>query len=175
MKKQARNFLLLTTLTAISIYGINKTISVTSNMKNLLKTDHGKFFNWRYGNIFYTKQGKGTPLLLIHDLNPSSSSYEWEKIRKHLSKKYTVYALDLLGCGRSDKPNMTYSNFLYVQLITDFIKTIIGSKTDIVATGESSSFTLMACNMNPDHFNKIIIINPTDLSDVRLPIKGKML
>ena len=152
MKKQARNFLLLTTLTAISIYGINKTISVTSNMKNLLKTDHGKFFNWRYGNIFY--------------LNPSSSSYEWEKIRKHLSKKYTVYALDLLGCGRSDKPNMTYSNFLYVQLITDFIKTIIGSKTDIVATGESSSFTLMACNMNPDHFNKIIIINPTDLSDL---------
>ena len=174
MKKQARNFLLLTTLTAISIYGINKTISVTSNMKNLLKTDHGKFFNWRYGNIFYTKQGKGTPLLLIHDLNPSSSSYEWEKIRKHLSKKYTVYALDLLGCGRSDKPNMTYSNFLYVQLITDFIKTIIGSKTDIVATGESSSFTLMAFNMNPDHFNKIIIINPTDLSDLcKTPNKRK--
>ena len=147
MKKQVRNFLLLTTLTTISIYGINKAISVSSSMKNLLKTERGKFFNWRYGNIYYTKQGKGTPLLLIHDLNPASSSYEWEKIAKHLAKHHTVYKLDLLGCGRSEKPNMTYSNYLYVQLITDFIKNIIGAKADIISTGESSSFTLLACNM----------------------------
>ena len=112
MKKHVRNFLLLTTLTTISIYGINKAISVSSSMKNLLKTEKGKFFHWRYGNIYYTKHGKGTPLLLIHDLNPASSSYEWEKIAKHLAKHHTVYTLDLIGCGRSEKPNMTYSNLL---------------------------------------------------------------
>ena len=72
MKKHVRNLLLLTTLTGISIYGINKTISISSSMKNLLRTDRGNFFNWRYGNIFYTKQGKGSPILLIHDLNPES-------------------------------------------------------------------------------------------------------
>ena len=55
MKKQVRNLLLLTTLTGISIYGINKTISISSTMKNLLKTDKGKFFNWRYGNILDRK------------------------------------------------------------------------------------------------------------------------
>lgn len=174
MKKQVRNFLLLTTLTTISIYGINKAISVSSSMKNLLKTERGKFFNWRYGNIYYTKQGKGTPLLLIHDLNPASSSYEWEKIVKHLAKHHTVYTLDLLGCGRSEKPNMTYSNYLYVQLITDFIKNIIGAKADIISTGESSSFTLMACNMEPNHFGKIIVINPSDLANLnRTPNKRK--
>lgn len=174
MKKHVRNLLLLTTLTGISIYGINKTISISSSMKNLLRTDRGNFFNWRYGNIFYTKQGKGSPILLIHDLNPASSSFEWEKVSKHLAKHYTVYTLDLLGCGRSDKPNMTYSNFLYVQLITDFIKNIIGSKTNIIVTGESSSFTLMACNMDSEYFDKIMIINPSDLSDLcRTPNKRK--
>lgn len=174
MKKQVRNFLLLTTLTTICIYGINKAISISSNIKNILKTDRGTFFNWRYGNIFYTKQGKGTPLLLVHDLNPASSSYEWDKIVKHLAKKHTVYTLDLLGCGRSDKPNMTYSNFLYVQLITDFIKNIIGSKADIVTTGDSSSFTLMACNMDPNYFKKIIIINPSNLTELsKMPNKKK--
>ena len=174
MKKHVRNFLLLTTLTTISIYGINKAISVSSSMKNLLKTERGKFFNWRYGNIYYTKQGKGTPLLLIHDLNPASSSYEWEKIAKHLAKHHTVYTLDLLGCGRSEKPNMTYSNYLYVQLITDFIKNIIGAKADIISTGESSSFTLMACNMEPNHFGKIIVINPSNLADLsKTPNKRK--
>lgn len=174
MKKHVRNFLLLTTLTTISIYGINKAISISSALKNLLKTDKGKFFNWRYGNIFYTKQGKGSPLLLIHDLNPASSSYEWDRIAKHLAKHHTVYALDLLGCGRSDKPNMTYSNFLFVQLITDFIKNVIGAKPDVITTGDSSSFTLMACNMEPEHFNKIIVINPTSLTELcKTPNKRK--
>ena len=174
IKKYARNFLLLTTLTSISIYGINKAISISSNMKNLLKTDKGKFFNWRYGNIFYTKQGKGSPLLLIHDINPASSSFEWNKLINRLSKNYTVYTIDLLGCGRSDKPNITYSNYLFVQLITDFIKYIIGSKPDIIASGDSSSFSLMACNMEPEYFNKIIIINPTDLTEFcKTPNKRK--
>lgn len=173
-KKHIRNFLILTTLTSINIYGINKVISFSSSLKNFLKSDKGKFYNWRYGNIYYTKNGKGTPLLLIHDLNPASSDYEWHKIVKQLSKHHTVYTLDLLGCGRSDKPNITYTNFLYVQLITDFVKNIIGTETNVITTGESSSFTLMACNMNPECFNKIIAINPTDLSDLcKMPDKQK--
>lgn len=96
------------------------------------------------------------------------------KIAKHLAKHHTVYTLDLIGCGRSEKPNMTYSNYLYVQLITDFIKNIIGTKSDIVVTGESSSFTLMACNMEPNHFGKIIVINPSNLADLsKTPNKRK--
>ncbi len=174
MKKHVRNLLILSTLTGISIYGVNKAVSISSSMKNLLKTDRGNFFNWRYGNIYYTKQGKGSPVLLIHDLSPASSAFEWDKIVKHLAKHHTVYTLDLLGCGRSDKPNMTYSNFLYVQLITDFIKNVIGSKTNIIATGESSSFTLMACNMDSEFFNKIIVINPSDLAALcKTPNKRK--
>ena len=63
--------------------------------------------------------------LLIHDLTPSSSAYEWSKMIDELAESHTVYALDLLGCGRSDKPSITYANYLYVQLITDFAKQVI--------------------------------------------------
>lgn len=174
MKKYIRNFLLMTTMTTTAVYIFNRMINTTSDKKNILKTDRGKFYNWRYGNIYYTKQGKGKPVLLIHDLNPAASSFEWNRIVKHLAKKHTVYTIDLLGCGRSDKPNMTYSNFLYVQLVTDFIKNIVGEKADVVSTGESSSFSLMACNMNPECFNKIIIINPSDLATLnKTPNKRK--
>lgn len=173
-KNHIRNIVIFTSLTAMSMHGINKLINITSSKNNLLKKDNGRFFNWRYGNIYYTKQGKGSPLLLIHDLNPSSSDYEWHKTIKHLVKHHTVYTLDLLGCGRSDKPNITYTNFLYVQLITDFIKNVIGTTTDVITTGESSSFTLMACNMESDCFDKIIVINPSDLSELsKTPNKQK--
>jgi len=51
-----------------------------------------------------------------------------------------------------------------VQLITDFIKNVIGHKTDIAATGLSGSFVVMACNANPDLFDRIMLINPESLS-----------
>ena len=173
-KKHVRNFIVLTTLTTASIYAINKFISISSTLKNLLKTDHGHFYDWKYGKIFYSKSGKGSPIILVHDLNPASSSAEWEKVYKSLSKKHTVYTIDLIGCGRSSKPNLTYTNYLYVQLLTDFITNIIGLKTTAIATGASGSFTVMACNMNPECFDKIILINPEDLNDLaKTPDKGK--
>ena len=125
MKKNIRHFFLLSALAAGTIYGINTFIDATAGVRKYLNTTSGRFFEWRYGNIFYTKQGKGTPVLLIHDLHPASSCAEWEKIVKKLEKEHTVYTLDLLGCGRSDKPNFTYTNYMYVQLITDFVKKII--------------------------------------------------
>ena len=56
----------------------------------------------------------------------------------------------ILGYGLSDKPSITYTNTLYEQLITDFIKNIIGKKTSIVATGNAVPFVIMACHNNPD-------------------------
>lgn len=166
MKKRIRNFLVLTTLTTASIYAINKFISISSTLKNLLKTDQGHFYDWKYGKVFFSKSGKGSPVLLIHDLNPASSSVEWEKIYKSLSKNHTVYTIDLLGCGRSSKPNLTYTNYLYVQLLTDFITNIICKKTTVISTGASGSFSVMACNMNPECFDKIVLINPENLNDL---------
>lgn len=174
MKKNIRNLFILTTLTTASIYAINKFINISSTVKNLLKTDHGHFYDWKYGKIFYSKSGKGSPVLLIHDLTPASSSMEWERIYKSLSKKHTVYTIDLIGCGRSSKPNLTYTNYLYVQLITDFVTNIIKEKTTIISTGASCSFSIMACNMNPECFAKIVLINPENLSDLaRIPSKHK--
>ena len=88
--------------------------------------------------IFFTqKKGTGTPMLLLHDLHCASSGREWQYIEDTLAKDHTVYTLDLLGCGRSDKPAITYTNFLYVQLIVTFIKQVIGCPTDVIASGLS--------------------------------------
>lgn len=166
IKKNIRHFFLLSGLAVGCIYGINKFIEFTSGIKNLLTQKNGQFFEWRYGNIFYTKQGNGSPLLLIHDLHPASSSLEWNSVVTNLSKDHTVYTLDLLGCGRSDKPSLTYTNYMYVQLITDFIKKIIEQKTDIIATGDSCSFVLMTANMEKDVLNRIFLISPPSLESL---------
>lgn len=168
MKKNIKHFFLLTALAAGTIHFVNRFINMTADIKNILKAENGNFYDWKNGQIYYTRRGSGSPLLLIHDLDPVSSSYEWCKVIRKLEKKHTVYTLDLLGCGRSAKPYLTYTNYLYVQLITDFIKNVIGEKTDIITSNESISFVTLACNMNKDLANSIIAINPTSLKELHI-------
>ena len=139
---------------------LNKYLKMKAVARNLLCETHPHCFKWRLGDIHYTKTGTGKPLLLIHDLTHASSGAEWEPLIPMLKDHYTIYTIDLLGCGRSEKPNLTYTNFLYVQLISDFIKSEIGRRTNVVATGASASLLTMACAYNPDLFDQMMFINP---------------
>lgn len=168
MNKKIKKIIGLTAITATGMHIMNRIVDYTAGLKNLLTTDKGEIYDWSNGKIFYQKYGKGTPILLIHDLNPSSSAVEWNKVIHKLEKNHTVYTLDLLGCGRSDKPGITYTNFLYVQLINNFIRDIIKEEVNIIATGLSGSCAVMAQAMNPDSFRKIILVNPTSLSNLKV-------
>ncbi|TCK86782.1 pimeloyl-ACP methyl ester carboxylesterase [Natranaerovirga hydrolytica] len=174
--KRKNKFIVLSLLSIIFIYIINKLIFTFSTIKNNLYSYNAQYFQWRFGKIFYTKQGKGQPLLLIHDLNTFSSDIEWSQMVKSLQRNYTVYTIDLLGCGRSDKPKITYTSYLYVQLVTDFVKNIIKEPTHIVTSGSSTSFITMACYQNPYLFNKMMFINPTNIKKMnRYPRKRNQL
>lgn len=90
-----------------------------------------------------------------------------ESYRKELSTEHTVYTIDLLGCGRSAKPGITYTNFLYVQLICDFVKDVIKEKTDIIASGMSSSFAVMSCLNEKEYLGKLMLVNPPSLNSLQ--------
>lgn len=149
-----------------AMYYFNKYINNSAKSKNKLKTDTDSYYEWKEGNIYYKKHGEGLPLLLIHDFSQHSSSYEWTKLIDSLSETHTVYTLDLLGCGRSDKPQINYTNFLYVQMLKDFIHDIIGEKTSIITSGFSSSFAIMTHTYDRSLIDKLIFINPADIKEV---------
>lgn len=160
MKKCIKRALFLTACAAGTIHIVNRFIDNTANMKDILKTNDGEYYDWKNGQIYYHKRGTGSPVLLIHDLSPIASSYEWCRFAKKLEKQHTVYTIDLLGCGRSRKPYLTYTNYLYVQLITDFIKDVIQESPVVLTTNHSISFVVLAANMHRHLIKKIIAINP---------------
>ncbi|MFQ5803413.1 MAG: alpha/beta fold hydrolase [Candidatus Methylomirabilales bacterium] len=56
----------------------------------------------RKGTIAYVREGEGEPILLLHGI--PTSAYLWRNVIPPLSRDMTVYAIDLLGYGDSDKP-----------------------------------------------------------------------
>lgn len=142
----------------------NRFIESNSQVKNLLSESSSNFYISRLGRIYYKKTGNGTPLVLIHDLLPGASGYEWNHIEEQLASNHTVYTLDLLGCGRSEKAGITYTNFVYVELISSFIKDVIKEKTDIITSGFSGSFAIMTALHDQEIINRIVLINPPSLN-----------
>ena len=89
--------LTLTTLTSAAAAFtalLNKYIKHSASSKNFLGSSQAHIFKWRFGQVYYTKEGSGKPLLLIHDFHLAASGYEWHLAVKLLKKHYTVYTID---------------------------------------------------------------------------------
>ncbi len=155
-----------TIVVGTAMYVANEYIMKLATSKNLLKIDDGKYYSFKYGNVFYKVCGEGKPVLLIHDINECSSGMEWFYLEKKLAKTNKVYTIDLLGCGRSDKPKLSYNSFLYVQLISDFIKDVIGKPTNVIATGKSVAPVVMTAKLREEAIDQIALINPADLIEL---------
>ena len=137
----------------------------TENLPYLLSSK-GKIYESSLGNIYYNKTGQGSPVLLIHNLYDGyGSSYEWSRMIPYLAKDHTVYSVDLIGCGRSDKCYMIYTNFMFSSLIYQFVRDVIKEPVHLVTSGSSSAFGVMAAVLREDLFTKITMLNPGSLDD----------
>ncbi len=72
--------------------------------------------------IHYIEQGSGSPILLLHG-NPSWS-YIWRNIIPYLSPLGRCIAPDLIGFGRSDKPQIEYLWRDHARYIEAFIEAL---------------------------------------------------
>ena len=150
----------------------NKSIEEHASDKNILDPADGHYYDWTHARIFYRKEGSGeTPLLLIHTASVFSSGHEFSSVIRALSGKYTVYCLDLPGCGLSEKPALTYTNYFFSSMICAFVRDVIGERAVVAASGLSGSFAVMAQASHPELFSKIYLINPpSDTQTARVSV-----
>jgi pimeloyl-ACP methyl ester carboxylesterase len=57
--------------------------------------------------VHYRRAGEGEPILLLHGI--AHSARAWDRVIVPLAERYDVIAVDLPGCGLSDKPDTDYS------------------------------------------------------------------
>lgn len=121
-------------------------------------------YGWEHGRIFYRVAGdeSAAPVVFIHGIGAGARAFMWRRNFEPLSTDYRVYALDLLGFGYSDKPaNAPYSAELYVSLIADFLRDVVGRPAHVVASSLSAAFAASVADEHPKLVASLVLISPT--------------
>ena len=72
--------------------------------------------------MHYLEGGEGDPVLFLHG-NPTSS-YLWRNVMPHVDPVAGVIAPDLIGMGKSDKPDLEYRLADHVRYVDGFIEAL---------------------------------------------------
>ena len=118
-------------------------------------------YPWPGGRIFYTRRGQGEPVLLVHGIYAGADSHEFRQVFAPLAERYQVYAYDLIGFGHSERPSLRYSGSLYVRLMVDFLRDVIGRPAHVIATSLSGGHAVVAANQARDLVQRLILVGPT--------------
>lgn len=121
----------------------------------------GAYWNWREQPIYYVRAGEKQlqrpPLLLVHGFGASTD--HWRKNIAALSKNFEVWAIDLLGFGRSAKPNWKYSADLWRDQLHEFITEAIGQPTVLAGNSLGGYASLCVAVQRPQSAAGLILIN----------------
>ncbi len=158
-----RKAVIVVSASLVLVEAVNKLLFLLAAGKE--EPGEGETHAWKQGNIFYRKtegpeESENPPILLVHDLYPDRSSDDVRHLAECLAKDTTVYAMDLLGCGRSEKPAVTYTNFLYVQQVAEMAEKVIGTPVHLVALGRSADIAVAAARYAPDGFTQVTLVDP---------------
>lgn len=121
----------------------------------------GTYWNWRNQTIYYVRAGERQsqrpPLLLIHGFGASTD--HWRKNISELSKSFEVWAIDLLGFGRSAKPSLEYSGDLWRDQLHEFITDVIGQPVVLAGNSLGGYAALCVASQRPTSAAGLILIN----------------
>jgi len=134
---------------------------MTKSATSILPSIPGTYWQWRDNSIYYVSAGQLPtdlpPLLLVHGFGASTD--HWRKNLAKLKENFQVWAIDLLGFGRSAKPNQEYSGNLWREQLHDFIVEVIGKPTILAGNSLGGYASLCVAAAYPQDTAGLILLN----------------
>lgn len=121
----------------------------------------GTRWQWQGHDIYYVKAGTGhsdrPPLLLVHGFGASTD--HWRKNIHELQIDFEVWAIDLLGFGRSAKPDQQYSGQLWRDQLHSFIQEVIGRPAVVAGNSLGGYASLCVAADHSDSVAGVVLLN----------------
>jgi haloalkane dehalogenase len=119
--------------------------------------------------MHYIDEGEGAPVLFLHG-NPTSS-YLWRNVIPHVSGQARCIAVDLIGMGKSDHPDLAYTFDDQYRYLCAFIEALgLDQKVTLVIHDWGSALGLRWAHEHADRVRGIAfmeaMIRPLSLADM---------
>jgi pimeloyl-ACP methyl ester carboxylesterase len=119
----------------------------------------GRFVEVHGRQLHYTRNGQGRHLVLIHGF--AGSTYTWRGLIPLLADDYTVYAVDLLGFGLSDKPlDGRYSLADQGDLIVGLIAALKLDRPALAGHSMGGIVAALAAVQSPERIGALVLLDP---------------
>lgn len=138
------------------------------------KTSYGSSFIEVNGvKIHYIEAGTGKPILFLHGM--PVSSYLWRDVLPYLTSLGHCIAPDLVGFGKSDKPDIAYTVHDHIKFINQFIDALKLKELLIVMHGFGSLMGLDYALHHEKNCRGLVFyeafLRPMQGEDVSLPLQ----
>ncbi|MEM7555135.1 MAG: alpha/beta fold hydrolase [Cyanobacteria bacterium P01_A01_bin.84] len=123
---------------------------------------------WRGWKIRYTylrsREGNNhkPPLIFLHGFGGSIG--QWRYNLEALSQHYTIYAMDMLGFGATEKAPVRYNVKIWVEQVYDFWRTLINRPVVLIGHSTGSLISLAAAQNHPEMVSGIVMMSIADPS-----------
>jgi pimeloyl-ACP methyl ester carboxylesterase len=112
--------------------------------------------------VHHTHGGRGSPVLFIHGLG-SSGYIEWRFNLEAASEAHRVYAPDLPGFGRSEKPRARYGVPYFTRFIERYMEGRGLRSAAVVGASLGGRVALELALENPRLVRKLVLVNALGL------------
>ncbi len=108
--------------------------------------------------LAYVAEGKGEPILLVHGI--TTYSFLWRNMMPRMAKDHGVIALDLLGCGDSDKPgDGDYSIKEQAGMVASFLDELGIERAHVVSHDIGGGIAQILAVHHPERVRTLTLIN----------------
>lgn len=112
--------------------------------------------------VHYFVGGDGPALLLIHGLG--SRAEDWTpQIPRYIQNGFRVYAVDLLGCGRTDRPTIEYTIQQQTEMIEGFLSAVGLEQADVIGWSMGGWVALNLALRHPQRIRRLVVMDSAGL------------
>jgi pimeloyl-ACP methyl ester carboxylesterase len=111
--------------------------------------------------VHYFEGGKGPPLIFVHGLE--GESLNWVQAMLDLRSHFHVYAIDLLGHGQTQQPDIAYSIEQQAEMLRQFLADQNIKSADLVGVSMGGWVVLKLAVEHPEVVNRLVVADAAGL------------
>lgn len=116
--------------------------------------------------VCYREHGRGAPLLLVHGL--MTSGYSFRYLLEPLGSRFRLIVPDLVGCGESDKPDVSYRSGEVAEFIGELQHALEIRGCDVVGNSLGGYLCMRLALADPMATKRLVNIHSPGVPMARL-------